>query len=158
MNNIKLANFIVKELVPQSIYNKRGEKSIECMDVRIVKALDALRTNLRMIGFDNGFTVNNWHLGGNRQFSGLRTEESSHYSPTSQHAFGRAIDYVTKTPLKEIHKHIIDNPLLYPEITFIEIDITWGHIDCRFNADGSKLKLWSPKRGFVSVEQYRAEL
>lgn len=153
----KPKNFIVKEFVPEAIYKNRGESAIELMDNRIVNAVDLLRENLRVLGHDNGFTVNNWHLGGDRQYCGLRTPESRDYSPTSQHTFGRAIDVVTKTPLKVIHRHIIENPYIYSGIKFIEIDIGWLHIDCRKNADGSELKLWSPKRGFVSVEQYRAE-
>lgn len=158
MTNFKLKNFIPQEFIPSALHKHRGDKAIECMDYRILNAVDLLRDNMRVLGFDNGFTVNNWHIGGPRQFSGLRTPDSPDYSPTSQHTFGRAIDFVTKTPIKEIHKHIIDNPYIYSGIKFIEIDIGWCHIDCRLNSDGAPLKLWSPKRGFVSVEQYRAEL
>ncbi|NRD72708.1 hypothetical protein HQQ94_05480 [Shewanella sp. VB17] len=158
MTNVRLNNFVVQELIPAALYQHRGDKAIECMDLRIVKALDLLRDNMRVLGVDNGFIVNNWHLGGTRQFSGLRTPASTDYSPSSQHTFGRAIDFITKTPIADIHRQIIDNPSVYTEITFIEIDIHWCHIDCRVNSDGSALTLWSPKRGVVSIEQYRAEL
>jgi hypothetical protein len=158
MNNNTLINFTVKELVPRAIYKHRGESAIQCLDYRIVSAVDLLRDNLRTLGHDNAFVINNWHSGGNRQFCGLRTPDSADYSPTSQHTFGRALDIKTATPLSVIHAHIIDHPNLYSAIRFIEIDIGWLHVDCRDNADGSALKLWSPKRGFVSVKQYRSEL
>ncbi len=158
MMKIKLRNFITQEFVPRLVYQRRGDAAIECMDNRILNAVDLLRDNLRSLGHDNGFTINNWHIKGERQYSGLRTPESEDYSVTSQHTFGRALDVITKTPLEVIHLHIIDNPYIYSGIKFIEIDIGWLHIDCRQNVDGSELNLWSPKRGLISVEQYRAEL
>lgn len=113
---------------------------------------------MRVSGFDNGFIVNNWHIGGSKVASGLRIPGQKEYSNTSQHSFGRAIDFTTKTSIKTIHKHILENLHLYPNIKFIEVDIGWCHIDCRENFGGSRIALWSPKRGIVSTSQYLKEL
>lgn len=155
---MKLRNFQLWELVPKAIYDRRGAQAIECMDLRIVCSVDDLRDNLRKEGYDNGFIINSWKSGGHKAQSGLRTPGQSEYSDTSQHSFGRAVDFTTKTPIKAIHKHILQNLGLYPHIRFIEIDIGWCHVDCRDNFDDARIKLWSPKRGFVSVEQYLKEL
>lgn len=120
--------------------------------------VDLLRGNLKKEGFDNGFVVNNWKSGGGKTQSGLRVPGQQEYSNTSQHSFGRAVDFTTKTPIKAIHKHILLNLDLYPHIRFIEIDIGWCHVDCRDNFDDARIKLWSPKRGFVSAELYLKEL
>ena len=155
---MKLRNFQLWELVPKEIYDRRGAQAIECMDFRIVCAVDDLRDNLRKEGYDNGFIINSWKSGGHKTQSGLRVPGQQEYSNTSQHSFGRAVDFTTKTPIKAIHKHILTNLDKYPHIRFIEIDISWCHVDCRDNFDDDRIKLWSPKRGFVSVEQYLKEL
>lgn len=154
----KLTYLQPHELVPKSILDKRGAQALECMDFRILKDIDNLRGNLKALGYDNGFVVNNWKAGGYKSQSGLRVHGQKEYSPTSQHSFGRAIDFTTATSLKVIHKHILQNLDKYPNIRFIEIDITWFHGDCRDNFDDARIKLWSPKRGFVSVENYLKEL
>lgn len=120
--------------------------------------VDLLRGNLKKEGFDNGFVVNNWKSGGGKTQSGLRVPGQQEYSNISQHSFGRAVDFTTKTPIKAIYKHILTNLDKYPNIRFIEIDIGWCHVDCRDNFDDARIKLWSPKRGFVSVERYLKEL
>ena len=154
----KLTYLQPHELVPKSILDKRGAQALECMDFRILHMVDLLRGNLKKEGFDNGFVVNNWKSGGAKTQSGLRVPGQQEYSNTSQHSFGRAVDFTTKTPIKAIHKHILTNLDKYPHIRFIEIDISWCHVDCRDNFDDARIKLWSPKRGFVSVEQYLKEL
>lgn len=128
------------------------------MDFRILHSVDLLRGNLKAEGYDNGFVVCNWKSGGSKQYSGFRTPKSPDYSETSQHSMGRAIDFTSKTPVKVVHKHILTNLEKYPNIRFIEIDIGWVHVDCRDNFDDARIKLWSPKRGFLSVEQYLKEL
>ena len=155
---MKLRNFRLWELVPKEIYDRRGAQAIECMDFRIVAAVDDLRDNLRKEGYDNGFIINSWKSGGAKTQSGLRVYGQKEFSPTSQHSFGRAVDFTTKTPIKAIHKHILANLDKYPHIRFIEVDISWCHVDCRDNFDDDRIKLWSPKRGFVSVERYLKEL
>lgn len=88
-----------------------------------------------------------WVNGNGLTQCGFRTNGSK----TSQHRFGRGLDlHSDKYSSEEIRFYIIKNKKDFPYITFLEIDINWIHIDCR-NSDFS---LWSPKRGFVSKEEY----
>ena len=103
----KLTYLLAHELVPKAILDKRGSQALECMDFRILHMVDSLRGNLKKEGFDNGFVVNNWKSGGAKTQSGLRVPGQSEYSNTSQHSFGRAVDFTTKTPIKAIDKHIL---------------------------------------------------
>lgn len=144
--------FSTKELVPPKVYELLGEISRKLMNPKIVDMQNLLRAWAGSPMFVNSPAMN-------RTESGLRTPDCKNYSPTSQHSDGNAIDSVClkKTP-KEFHLHILENLDKYPHITFIEIDVTWLHIDCRVNSDGARIKLWSPKRGFVSVSDYIKEL
>jgi len=78
---------------------------------------------------------------------GFRTNGSK----TSQHKFGRALDlHSDKYDPEEIRMHIINNKQDFPYISFLEVDISWLHIDCR----NSPFSLWSPKRGFIAEKTY----
>lgn len=146
---MKLDYFKLHELVPKDIIQSRGEAAIELMDPRILYDLDTLRGSMRV-----PMTVNTV----SRQSRGLRTPSSQYYSPTSQHTSGRAVDAVSRIKPEEFHYEILTNPHWYASISFLEIDITWLHIDCRYNADGSRIRCWSPSRGFVDPEAYLGEI
>ena len=103
-------HFFVQELVDKKTHQIRGDKAIQL--------------------------VNNWHNGGSRQWSGLRTKESPYYSSYSQHSFGRAIDFIT--PNFDVHQIREDikkfpNEVAFQYITAIEDfeGMTWVHIDVR---------------------------
>ena len=100
----------------------------------------------------------------------------------SDHYFGRALDLHPKeTTSERIRIDIVNEKKLskmvskeypipvndrYPFITFLEIDITWLHIAYRnnyvINNDlhsynpmlDCRLELWSPVRGFISLDEY----
>ena len=146
--------FRAYELVDRKTYEERGEASIELIDKGILHDLNLLRA-----WAGKPMTVNNWYLGGKRQCSGFRTQESKYYRPFSQHSFGRAIDAISRHHKpQDFHKEIILNKEKYKNISFIEIDISWLHIDSRINKCGSELVLWSPLRGYVNVDSYKKEL
>lgn len=100
-----------------------------------------------------------------RDQSGLRVKGQSHFKATSQHAGNHdnkwdgskctASDTVGKWDPRVLHAMILKQPEKYHAIKFIEIDISWLHIDVR---DKPELSLWSPKRGFVSKDDYIQEL
>ena len=107
------------------------------MDSRILKATDTLREIFGPL----------WCNGRGLTQCGFRTNGSA----LSQHRFGRALDlHSNNITAEDMRRYIIKNKELFPEITFLEIDISWLHIDCR----NSAFKLWSPKRGFISEELY----
>ena len=119
-------HFEIYELVPPSVYEKRGQKAWELLDERALVTLDTLRDNLGVC------TVNNYYFGGSRKWSGLRTPESPYYSPTSQHSLGKAFDCLFKTvSAEEARQHILSNRDLYPHITGLELDVSWLHFDIR---------------------------
>ncbi len=119
----KPKNFTIQELVDPGTYKRFGERSWMFLDPRILKALQGLRNHF------GPCTVNNWHTGGDRQWSGLRTPSSPYYSSTSQHTFGRAIDCIFRNaPAKEVRAWIKDEQPMY--ISRIEGGVSWVHIDC----------------------------
>lgn len=133
-------HFAAHELVPISIYQKRGEKSYQCIDDRLLKLIDMLREL-----FDCSITINDWKWGGNRQWSGLRTEDSPYYSNTSQHTFGRAVDmlvskydaFTARKMIKEWMDQGRFEAIGVFSVTLEEgAEITWVHIDVRNNEEG----------------------
>jgi hypothetical protein len=125
--------FTLKELTPIG-FPQRWEN----FDDRILRSADDLR---RVFGplWCNGYGLDQ---------CGLRIDGSM----TSQHKFGRALDlHSNKYSSFEIRKFIIENPKMFPYITFLEVDRSWVHVDTR-NCD--PIQLWSPKRGFIDKEEY----
>ncbi len=123
----KCRHFVIQELVDPEIYKLRGEKAWELFDDRALITLDALRDEFGPI------IVNNWHFGGSRKWSGLRTSSSSYYSPTSQHSFGRAFDCLPKNiSVEKMREEIIrSRNSKFPYITGLELNVTWIHFDTR---------------------------
>jgi len=130
-------HFVIQELVDPEIYKKRGNKAWELLDERALITLDALRDKFGPI------CVNNWHTGGKRKWSGLRTAESPYYSPTSQHSFGRAFDCVPLAlDVESLRSQVIrDRQKNFPYITGIELGVSWFHFDVR---NHTPLKVFEP--------------
>ena len=135
----KCKYFKIHELVPPEVYEARGEKAWELMDDRILQSIDKLRERF------GPATINNYEYGGDREWSGLRTPSSPWFSPYSQHTFGRAVDVIFRdTTAEEARKKIIhdhDSDEYEYNITSIESDVPWLHIDCR---NCEPLKVFSP--------------
>ncbi|AEA99037.1 D-Ala-D-Ala carboxypeptidase family metallohydrolase [Alteromonas mediterranea] len=131
--------FIAQELVPKSVFLKRGARSLELIDERLLITIDQLREKF------GPCTINNWHSGGGFTESGLRTPDCKHYSPFSQHTFGRAADCkFSKATPEEVRHYILTHPEEFPFITFVELDTpTWVHIDVR---NCKAITTWSPKK------------
>ena len=148
---------LAKEVLPQVFYETYGVAGLQQMDSRILVTLDNLSKNLEIeYGRRIPLTVNSWSWGRERNQSGLRTREfykseSAYVSSRSQHKYGRGLDFQAKglTP-HEVRKHIIENKDLYPDVSFLEVGISWIHIDCRMRLDNDHMKFWSPSLGFVT--------
>ncbi len=128
----KPEHFKTQELVDPIIYAKRGEKSLMLLDNRILLTMDLIKHYFDM----KSVIVNNWLWEGDRQWSGLRIPESPYYSNTSQHSYGRAIDfYIKGMESKDVRKEIIANAdhENFKYITSMEDfdGMSWVHIDCR---------------------------
>ena len=146
---------MAKQLVPPEVFAERGVKSLELIDDRLLVFIDKLRHNLGV-----PLTVNN---GTSYTQSGLR--DVNHYgtyekmaASYSQHKYGKALDFrSSKMSSREIRKHIIENRELYPEITFMEVGISWVHVDVRTRLEPVWCRFWHPKKGFVSMEDVLVE-
>lgn len=140
--------FSVEEFVPQHIYEEHGDDSLNLMNPKIIRATETLRD---LAGVP--LSCNTWKWGGNRNWSGFRDETSPYYSPTSQHTLGNAVDLVSsKVSPHELRKLILDKPEYFEDVTFLECGINWVHMDVRHT-----VKLWVPKRGFITREEFYAE-
>ena len=137
---MKCKNFAIHELIPPALYKKRGEKAWKLININLIKSLDALKENFPL----GGITINDYHWGGKRLWSGIRTSDSSYYSNSSLHSYGMAVDCIFSYEgynVEEIRQFIIANPDKFPYIKGIEMGISWLHIDVR-NTD--KLELFYP--------------
>lgn len=141
MERIKVStNLFLDEYLPKDIYLKyanRPQILLGLIDERLIKADQLLRDKFGAV------TINNWWVGGNREWSGLRTKESPYYSLTSQHTFGRASDKLfAHAPAEVVRKYIQAN---WKElgITCIESDVSWVHSDVR-NWNGSEILIVRP--------------
>jgi hypothetical protein len=139
---MKLKNFKVYELVPQSIYEERGDRAIHLIDSRIITFLEMFREYTK-----SPITINDWYWGGRFDGRGFRDTDNPDYKKYSQHSNGRGIDFDVKgwTP-DQVRQWIVKNKDLWwvRPITFVEDDVNWVHIDCRYSEDNS-LILWSIK-------------
>lgn len=124
--------FSAYELVDRETYNKRGDKSFQLFDSRLLWTMDQIKLRFQM----KTIIVNNWWWSGGREWSGLRTVKSPYYNPYSQHTLGKAIDfYIEGINSKIVRDDIIENPFdhSYKYITAIEDfdGMSWVHIDIR---------------------------
>ncbi|QGH72750.1 MAG: peptidase M15 [Podoviridae sp. ctLUJ1] len=126
------------ELVPKKLFEARGERAIELLDKELLIALDYVREKLGKV------TVNNWKAGGQFQYRGIRTPECKEYSITSQHAYGKAVDFdVEGMSAEEVNQWLIDNREAdeLKAISFIEMGMNWVHMDTRPD-DKNNLTCW----------------
>lgn len=157
---------MAKEVLPKVFYEHYGVAGLQQIDERVLITLDNLSKNLEIeYGYKIPLTVNSWSWNGNRNQSGLRTEEfysskDSYIASRSQHKYGRSCDLVSsKLTSHEIRKHIIDNKEKYPYISFLEVGplkdgsiMSWVHFDVRMRLDNDQIKYWSPKLKYVIEE------
>jgi len=132
----KCKYFKAHELIPPDIYAKYGERAFFLMDDRVLRLQDAIREEF------GPATVNDYHWGGSREWSGLRTPDSPWYSKLSQHSFGRSVDSIRKViTAEEIRDHIKTNPKRWldaagVESITLEDGTSWLHTDVRNGKPG----------------------
>ena len=134
-------HFTIKELVPEHVFDDRGEKAWELLDPLLLESIDLVRDKF------GPAIINNWASGGHRHRSGLRTEQTEREAEErggkrgakySQHLLGRAVDILLiDADVEESRQYILSNPHEFPLITGIELNKTWLHIDTR-NTKGVK--------------------
>ena len=129
MNRIKLSdNLYLDEYIPKGLYQQYESKPhilIGLIDKRLIDADQKLRNVFGSV------IINNWWNGGDRNWSGIRTSDSSFYSLTSQHTYGRASDKLFNSPAEEVREYIKQNWISLG-ITCIEENVSWVHSDVRW--------------------------
>lgn len=130
-------HFVTQELVPPTFYQKYGEASIRYIDPRLSDVVAEVRA---WIG--KPMTINNWHRGGQRIWSGLRTADSPYYRSGSAHSFGMAFDAVGDWVPETVRQAIIDRKLILPHRVRLEMGISWLHIDVM--AVGEEVETFKP--------------
>lgn len=124
-------HFELHELVsPDTLQNNEEDVLWLVFDESLLKAADWLRERY------GPCTVNNWKWGGDFSQSGLRTKASKHYSPTSQHSKGCALDMKFKNWTAEdirtdLAAYELEGGKIPEGIRRIERGVTWLHIDCK---------------------------
>lgn len=122
-------HFVLQEFLPRQIYEQITPatmwKGWMMLDERMLRHADQCREAFGPL------TINNWHIGGNRNESGLRISGMATYNPFSQHSFGRAFDCVSKVKTgEEMRQYILANKDKFPYVTRMEIGTSWLHSDC----------------------------
>ncbi|MCF1431341.1 MAG: hypothetical protein LPD71_00095 [Shewanella sp.] len=134
--------FKVCELVPIHVYDKYGKNNaMRLIDDRVLMTLDQLRH------YFGACIINNWHSGGQYYECGFRDTDCEHYSQTSQHSFGRAMDCkFCDVQAEEVRQVVIKKRQLFPWISFLEDEVDWFHFDVR---NEYPIQLWSPSKNTI---------
>lgn len=145
-------NFKLQEFVPKATYEKYGINAKWYITQTIVDIAQEMADILEELYPNSYITINNWHSGGSRQYSGYRPPDADSRNKKlnfkgafeSQHKFGRAIDIQCfkkggiQLTSKEVNKIIFDNEkrLMDKGLTTVEdfADTNgWSHLDCRWS-------------------------
>lgn len=137
--------FQVQELVPSTIYNIWGERSLQFIDERLIILLDFTREF-----FNKPLIINNWHLKGSYNESCFRMPDTAVGGKLSQHKFGRAADIkIPGLTSRQIYDEILNHEKIFMAAgltTMENIDATptWVHIDIRYQGEAEKIIIVNP--------------
>ena len=130
MERVKISkNFYLDEYIPPGLYKRLQHKPhilLGLLDPRLVEADQRLRDHF------GPATINNWFVGGDREWSGIRTADSPYYSQTSQHSWGRASDKIFHDAKAYQVRDYIKEAWQLLGITCIEENVSWVHSDVRW--------------------------
>lgn len=132
-------NFYLDEYIPKETYlqAETKEELINLIDPRLFESDQMLRDVF------GSATINNWWVGGNRNYSGWRPVNCKIGAKGSDHKFGKASDKVFKNfSAKDVRVYIRKN-FKKLGITKIEDDITWVHTSVA-KTDKSYLTIFYP--------------
>lgn len=120
-------NFTLQELVPKKTYEELGDKSKDLLDQILINCIQFIRDY-----FKTGITINNWHIGGDFQFSGYRYKGCGVGKENGDHYNGTAADLkLTGKDSLTVQKEIIANKKLFKAVGIVGIEKDtkgWTHI------------------------------
>lgn len=137
----KCEYFDIRELVSPSVYEAKGDRCWRWFDPVALKGLDKLREKFGPL------TINNWHSGGDRKYSGFHMKGEYNRSEFSGHRMWGSFDLipVRLSPKKMRIDLLGDEPtqnavrpviIGFEEITELEYNINWFHVRFCSNIDG----------------------
>lgn len=161
------ANFDAREWVSRAIWNEFGPNSTWFINPKMVAIAEFYKEFFRTYyqAKEPGkvkeviIVINNWHTGGDRQYSGYREPACTVGASHGQHRVINAFDskiYIlyndgTKKEVdyKEIHQVIQENEALFlskgvTTVESVEIATNWLHTDCRWILNQTKIKIVKP--------------
>jgi len=128
-----IKHFQLNELIDKETYTEYGSNALRFIRTDALILLEKIRAH-----FNTPITINNWHKGGEYNWSGLRSPKYKNYKITSLHSWGAAWDMkFSKLDIRTVREEIIDKrDVLFPELMGIELGTkTWIHIDTRYIKD-----------------------
>ena len=131
---MKSKHFKIHELVPLELYNLVNEEVLwRMIPDELIITIDSIKEK-----FHHGTcTINSYHFGGDRGFSGLRMTNSPYYSETSQHSLFKAVDMVFSSyDSKTVREAILEHPEEFEHIGGLEMGVSWVHLDIRPRTKG----------------------
>ena len=140
-------NLWLHEYIPEELYKKFCDKKphylIGLIDRRLILVDQFLRERFGPV------IINNWHIGGDREWSGIRVDGGEDYSFFSQHSYGRASDKlfmgVTSDEVREDIKLNYTSMYRQLGLTCIEAGVGWVHSDVRTLLRSNELLIVNPK-------------
>jgi len=163
------SDFYLQEFIPREIYEEYGIRSCQLIDVRMFIVAQFIR---ELLGCP--VLINDWMWGGTtRNYCGLRTQRSKHWSALSRHctcAFDCIFKAITSEQARKIifgfnrstynkivkkdtgkrniifslpYKIVLE---IYKLIGGIELKVKWLHVDLRFTNNEGILKFDPPKK------------
>lgn len=130
-NNISYHELVPKEM----LINKDAitDYDLRFLDIGLLKDMQKIRDYYgKPIIINDGMQFN-WR--------GFRNTEYRNYNVNSMHSWWRAFDFhINGVPIPEIREHIIKNRnKLYPNVSAIEDEVNWIHVDSRYRPSGTLL-------------------
>lgn len=135
----KCRHFTLQELVSRQTYERFGQQAWRFLDQAALVGIDTLRD------IYGPCTINNWHRGGEFEYSGHRADgEYPASSPWSAHRHGKAFDLkFAKTTAPKAQADIRDGVIVVPGLTELEVGTaTWTHV--AFNTNVNPILVFRP--------------
>lgn len=137
----KCEHFKIFEIVPPELMSLPEDYLWELFDEDILIVIDRLREAL-----GRPIIINNWKSGGQFKWRGYRTNSCKIGAKKSPHRIGKGLDCDVKgMTAQQVRDYIISHQQMFPEITRMEADVNWLHIDCIPRNGWVGIKLFKPK-------------
>lgn len=132
-------NFVAQEFVPKSIFTQFGVNSTWFINEKCVKLAEFYKSFFttyfkNKLGNDKVktvlVTINNWHIGGGKQWSGIRTPDFTEGGKLSQHRFKSAFDCEMTIIFADDKKQEVDYKEIHQVIQAHEAEFMANGLTC----------------------------